>query len=92
MLISPLSLPDLRPVSKFILHRMKFGLLIAGFVTDYVGGFLGATLHGLPVECKPVDLALFNPPAGQTCLTYAGEWVTSSGGYLVNPNATTDCK
>lgn len=60
--------------------------------TDYVGGFLGATLHGLPVECKPVDLAIFNPPAGQTCLAYAGEWVASTGGYLTNPNATADCK
>ena len=60
--------------------------------TDYVGGFLGVTLHGLPVQCKPVDLAIFNPPPGQTCLAYAGEWVASSGGYLINPNASADCK
>lgn len=60
--------------------------------TDYVGGFLGATLHGLPVECKPVDLAYFNPPSGQTCIAYAGDWVASSGGYLINPNAISDCE
>lgn len=60
--------------------------------TDYVGGFLGVSLHALPVECKPFDLAHFNPPSGQTCLAYAGDWVASSGGYLVNPNATSDCE
>lgn len=60
--------------------------------TDYVSGFLGATLHALPVECKPVDLVLFDPPSSQTCMAYAGEWVVSSGGYLVNPNATAECK
>jgi len=62
------------------------------YSTDYTGGFLGATLHGLPVKCKPTDLTLFNPPFGQTCLEYAGEWIASSGGYLVDPNAMADCK
>ncbi|KZP09293.1 hypothetical protein FIBSPDRAFT_938543 [Athelia psychrophila] len=60
-------------------------------VTYYVGAFLGSTLHGLKVECKSIDLAVFNPPSGQTCVEYAGDWVASSGGYLANPNATSDC-
>ena len=59
---------------------------------DYVGGFLATTLHGLQVQCKEVDLAIFNPPPGQTCVAYAGEWVNSTVGYLVNPDATSDCE
>ena len=58
---------------------------------DYVGGFLGATLHGLEVVCTPADLAVFDPPPGQTCGAYAGAWVASSGGYLVDAAATAGC-
>jgi hypothetical protein len=78
-------------LSVLVNHAIKFSLFMH-FPTDYVGGFLGATLHGLPVECKPVDLAFFNPPPSQTCVAYAGEWVVSSGGYLTNPNATANCE
>ncbi|KZP09310.1 hypothetical protein FIBSPDRAFT_873679 [Athelia psychrophila] len=60
-------------------------------VTYYVGAFLGSTLHDLPIECTSSDLAFFNPPSGKTCVEYAGEWVASSGGYLANPSATSDC-
>ncbi|KAF7965972.1 hypothetical protein HWV62_40705 [Athelia sp. TMB] len=60
-------------------------------LTYYVGGFLGATLHGLEVVCTPTDLAVFDPPPGQTCGAYAGAWAAQSGGYLVDAAATAGC-
>lgn len=60
--------------------------------TYWIGGVLAATLNGIPVECTPEETAQFNVPAGQTCQSYAGAFATSSGGYLLNPQATADCQ
>ena len=44
------------------------------------------------MKCGPLEAAYFNPPAGQTCAQFAGDFVTSVGrGYLTNPEATTAC-
>ncbi|KAI1331447.1 ABC-2 type transporter-domain-containing protein [Xylariaceae sp. FL0255] len=60
--------------------------------TYWVGGMLGATLNGAPVECIVSETARFNSPPGQTCMQYAGSFVKEAGGYLLNPNATEDCQ
>ncbi|KAF1349895.1 ABC-2 type transporter-domain-containing protein [Delphinella strobiligena] len=60
--------------------------------TYWIGGVLAATLDGIPVECTVDETAQFNVPAGQTCQSYAGAFATSSGGYLLNPQATADCQ
>ncbi|KAK5652623.1 hypothetical protein OQA88_10216 [Cercophora sp. LCS_1] len=61
--------------------------------TYYVSGVLVTTLTGQPVQCTSDEAAHFNPPLGQTCLDLAGDFVRQAGqGYLVNPNATTDCQ
>ncbi|KAL2022942.1 hypothetical protein VTK56DRAFT_4157 [Thermocarpiscus australiensis] len=60
--------------------------------TYWIGGVLGSTLAGQPVRCAANEAAYFNPPAGQTCLDFAGDFVRQAGrGYLMNPNATADC-
>jgi len=44
------------------------------------------------VVCDPQEAAYFNPPSGQTCLDFAGDFVRQAGqGYLTNPNDTTNC-
>lgn len=60
--------------------------------TYWIGGVLAATLHGIPVECTTDETAHFDAPPGQTCTSYAGKFVTQAGGYLLNPNANTDCQ
>lgn len=60
--------------------------------TYYVGGVLAATMHDQPVECAIQETARFNVPDGQTCLDYAGAFAQSAGGYLLNPDATSDCQ
>lgn len=57
-----------------------------------MGGVLAATLPGAPVHCAPNEAAYFNPPSGQTCLEFAGEFARQAGqGYLTNPNGTSNC-
>ncbi|KIJ54162.1 hypothetical protein M422DRAFT_25123 [Sphaerobolus stellatus SS14] len=60
--------------------------------TYALGGMLSTELHGLEIICDPDEFAIFNPPAGQTCLAWAGDFVSEVGGYLDNPNATEACK
>lgn len=60
--------------------------------TYWIGGVLAATLKGVPVRCTTEETGRFDPPPGQTCDSYAGSFVQSTGGYLVDPGATTDCQ
>ncbi|KAI5271066.1 hypothetical protein E4T47_05600 [Aureobasidium subglaciale] len=57
----------------------------------FFGGSTSNLLKPVPVNCSANDLARFDPPAGQTCAAYAAEYLSRSTGYLVNPDATSDC-
>jgi ABC-type multidrug transport system permease subunit len=48
-------------------------------------------LHGVQVTCTKDELVVFQPPQGETCMSYAGEWLRGTTGYISNPNATADC-
>jgi ATP-binding cassette, subfamily G (WHITE), member 2, SNQ2 len=56
-----------------------------------VSGMMATELHGLQVQCTQSELAVFNPPTGQTCGEYAATFLQTAIGYLTNPNATSDC-
>jgi ATP-binding cassette subfamily G (WHITE) protein 2 (SNQ2) len=60
--------------------------------TYWIGGVLSATLDGIPVICTETETAIFNPPPGQTCSSYASAFVSSAPGYLLNPDASTGCQ
>jgi ABC-type multidrug transport system permease subunit len=47
---------------------------------------------GLKITCKPDEFSVFNPPPGQTCGSWANEFVQGFGGYLANSNATSNCQ
>jgi ATP-binding cassette, subfamily G (WHITE), member 2, SNQ2 len=49
-------------------------------------------LRGQPVQCEAQETAHFNPPPNQTCASYAGAFASASTGYLLNPEATSDCQ
>ncbi|KAF2130694.1 hypothetical protein P153DRAFT_336486 [Dothidotthia symphoricarpi CBS 119687] len=59
--------------------------------TYWIGGVLAATLHDIPVECASIETAQFDAPPGQTCSSYAGDFLSQAPGYLLNPNDTTSC-
>lgn len=60
--------------------------------TRLLAAMLSTELHGLEITCKSDEFAVFNPPSGQTCQQWAGEFVDAFGGYLNNPNATDSCQ
>jgi ATP-binding cassette, subfamily G (WHITE), member 2, SNQ2 len=59
--------------------------------TYWIGGVLAATLKDIPVRCAESETAGFNPPPGQTCAEYAGDFAARVGGYLLDPNANQNC-
>ncbi|KAK0655003.1 ABC-2 type transporter-domain-containing protein [Cercophora newfieldiana] len=60
--------------------------------TYWISGVLTTTIAGQAVRCAPNEAAYFNPPSGQTCLEFAGDFVRQAGqGYLTNPEGTTNC-
>ena len=66
--------------------------------TYLVSGMLSTGVSGAKAVCENVEFLSFNPPPGQTCIQYmqdyivmAGKGDPSAGGYLSNPDATSDC-
>lgn len=58
-----------------------------------IGALLTFALWDKPVNCKPGEFALFNPPSGQTCAAYLTSYLQNSpGANLVNPDAVEGCK
>ena len=44
------------------------------------------------MECTSRELATFNPPPGETCVSYAGAFAEMSGGYLVDGSTIANCQ
>ncbi|KAI8068628.1 ABC-2 type transporter-domain-containing protein [Gongronella butleri] len=55
----------------------------------YIEGLTVNEMNDMAVQCSNEDLIKFLPPAGQTCIQYAAEFLNTTGvtGYLSNPNA-----
>ncbi|EPY49858.1 hypothetical protein SPOG_03330 [Schizosaccharomyces cryophilus OY26] len=61
--------------------------------TYIIEGLLSDLLHNVPVECKPQELNILNPPSGQTCQSYLNSFMQSANaGNLLNPNDTSNCQ
>jgi len=60
--------------------------------TYWIGGMLAATLHGQQIKCDAAETTIFDVPRGQTCASYASNFLASAPGYLMNPNATAGCE
>lgn len=59
--------------------------------TYWISGIAAMVLPGVHILCAESELTRFQAPEGSTCLQYAGDWLSGSKGYLVNPDATSDC-
>lgn len=60
--------------------------------TYWIGGLLSATLTGQPVECNEAETARFLAPPGQSCGEYAGDFIKTAGGYLLDSNTSGECQ
>ena len=81
----------IRPYDQMVVF-WKYWMYWVNPSTYWIGGVLAATMRDVPVQCDSQEAARFNPPPGQTCGQYAGDFVRGAGqGYLMNPGATADC-
>ena len=48
-------------------------------------------LSPMKVTCLPVEISHFNIPDGETCETFAAEFMETAVGYLTNPEGTGSC-
>jgi ATP-binding cassette subfamily G (WHITE) protein 2 (SNQ2) len=68
---------------KVICHKMLYN---SPLIFNLIG------LGKQNVNCTAVEFVMLNPPQGQTCGEYLGRYITSSGGYLTNSDATSGCE
>ncbi|POW16404.1 hypothetical protein PSHT_06784 [Puccinia striiformis] len=61
-------------------------------ITRFISGTIANEMHNLPITCKTEEYTVFQPPGGQNCAQWAGSFVNSFGGYLLNGEATADCQ
>lgn len=59
--------------------------------TYVIQSLIGVTLHDRHVTCEEKEYSIFQPPAGQTCGEFAGTFLQTSGGYIRNMDATSNC-
>ncbi|KAJ5674748.1 ABC multidrug transporter atrF [Penicillium maclennaniae] len=72
----------------------KYWMYYVNPVTWWLRGVLSSVLPEVRIECASEEYTRFNPPPGQTCQQYAGNFVQNiaRAGYLSDPNATSNCE
>ncbi|CCH43447.1 Pleiotropic ABC efflux transporter [Wickerhamomyces ciferrii] len=60
-------------------------------ITYAIQSLTATIVHGKELKCSKNELAYFSPPQGQTCGEYVSDFMSTRGGYLVDPNATDEC-
>ncbi|WAQ82669.1 hypothetical protein PtA15_3A32 [Puccinia triticina] len=61
-------------------------------ITRFISGTISNEMHDLPIICSSEEYTTFQPPSGQTCAQWAGPFVNSFGGYLLDDTVRSDCK
>jgi ABC-type multidrug transport system permease subunit len=59
--------------------------------TYLVSAMLSTGVSGTNAVCEAVELLHFDPPSNLTCKDYMADYMSTRGGYLENPAATSDC-
>ena len=84
--------------------RLSFHLARRGNVDDWYFGYhvsvrLFLMLHRLAypsssysVQCAAQEFLEFDPSAGSTCGAYMADYISGAGGYLLDPQATSNCQ
>jgi len=44
------------------------------------------------IECSGTELVTLQPPSGQSCGSFMAQYISTNGGYLTNPDVTSDCQ
>ena len=57
----------------------------------WISAVLSTGLANVEVTCASNEWITLSPPVGQTCGNYMADYISSRGGYLLDPKATSDC-
>nr|WQM87383.1 ABC transporter [Xylaria grammica] len=49
-------------------------------------------LYGLDLTCRTDEISIFQPPNGTSCQNYAGDFLRTATGFVLNPDAFADCQ
>lgn len=60
--------------------------------TYLIQGMLGVATARTNVVCSSIELLHVEPPSGSTCEAYMTQFISSYGGYLQDPSATSGCQ
>ncbi|KDQ32534.1 hypothetical protein PLEOSDRAFT_153783 [Pleurotus ostreatus PC15] len=60
--------------------------------TYLIAGTLGQAIGHQDMVCSEKEIAIVNPPSGNTCAQYFQSYITNNGGYLNNPDAASACQ
>ncbi|KAF4607737.1 hypothetical protein EYR40_000072 [Pleurotus pulmonarius] len=60
--------------------------------TYLIGGTLGQAIGHQDIVCSEKEIAIVNPPSGNTCAQYFQSYIANNGGYLNNPDSVTACQ
>ncbi|KAL8941518.1 MAG: hypothetical protein Q9216_002200 [Gyalolechia sp. 2 TL-2023] len=60
--------------------------------TYLINGMLATGLANTQVTCADIEYAIFNPRNGETCQEYMEAYINRMGGYVLDPNATSQCQ
>ncbi|KAK6837992.1 hypothetical protein PG987_006273 [Apiospora arundinis] len=60
--------------------------------TYLIGGLLEPVVWDVKVQCKPNELTKIPVPPNSTCGTYLADFLSASGGYVVDPSAVDTCE
>ena len=44
------------------------------------------------ITCAPIEYVTVQPPSGQICQQYLGQFIDNFGGYVTNPDAASSCQ
>lgn len=73
----------LRPYSQIPVF-WRYTMYYVNPFTYWIGGVLSSTMSGFVIHCEPGELNNFQAPPGETCFTYAKDWLVEAGGYIVD--------
>lgn len=60
--------------------------------TYLVQGILAIGVANTNIQCTQDELLRFTPPTGRTCGQYMQAYISYAGGYLANPDSTSECQ
>lgn len=79
-----LATPDQMPRFWIFLYRVSP-------LSYWVSAVLSTGLANVDVTCASNEYTSISPPDGQTCGNYMEDYISRSGGYLLDPNAAGNC-